>query len=150
MLSAALLSGCYSYQTVNVADVPVGAPLRARLTPNEAARVGDILGMESRVFEGELFSRPDSATLVLRIPTLAREHSASLGVTYQNITVPTEGVTEVEVRKLDRARTTAVMAASGAALAAAVTAAFVAMQQPDGGAGKGGTDAFRPSPFGRP
>ena len=147
LVSAMLLSGCYSYQAVRMAEVPVGVPVRARLAPEEAVRVGDILGVETRVFEGQLLSRSDSGTLLLRVPTMVREHAASTGVVYQNVTISAGGVQDIEVRKFNRGRTTAVVVIASVAVASAVTAALVAQLQPNGGPGKGGTDAFLPAPL---
>lgn len=145
VLSAMLAGGsaCYTYQPVRIADVPSGTAIRARLTPNEAARIGEILNTEGRYIEGELLERTASGEVVLKVTSGSNQHPGMMAVTHQNVTVAADAIQEVESRRLDTRRTSVVAGVGAAALAVIVRGALAAQKQPEPGPPKGGTDALR-------
>lgn len=118
-----LSGGCYSYQTVRVEEVAPGASIRARLTAAEVERIQADLGRESRVVEGQVV-HDEGSSFVLAVAT--RVAADGLGArrfeTRLRLTKPE--ITEIEVRRLNRGRTAALVALGGAVAAFVVSAAF--------------------------
>ncbi|HTK52243.1 MAG TPA: hypothetical protein VL308_10175 [Gemmatimonadaceae bacterium] len=118
VLTAVLFGGCYSYQVVPVEQAPVGQTVRARISPSEADRLREVVGRDDRVLEGELLAPPDSSILVA-VRTSVVDASVQ---THQRVTVPRQGLVELEVRRLDRWKTVGVTAVVvGVASALAIT-----------------------------
>jgi hypothetical protein len=137
--ACALAGGCYTYRAVPVEQVAVGAPVRLRITPTEAARVGALLGREERVLDGQLLAKEPDDGLLVAIGSTAGGDATGVGPLHQRVTIPRAGLVELEVRRLDKVKTAGVIAAAGVAVAAAAVAAFGALNPPSG-PGKGGTD----------
>jgi len=98
VFTAAVFGGCYSYRVVPVEQAPVGETVRARVSSAEAERLREVIGRDDRVVEGELLAPPDSAILVA-VRTSVIDASVQ---THQRVTVPRQGLVELEVRRLDR------------------------------------------------
>lgn len=135
----AVLAACYSYTAVPITSVPVGTAVRARVSGAVADSLSQQLGHEEdRVVNGQLLATQGDAVL-LSVPSVSASRDGSLTRTYQRVMVPQAGITEFEVRRLDRWKT--------GGLVALVTAVvgFVAVRQFGNesavpGPGKGGSN----------
>jgi hypothetical protein len=145
VLGVVALGGCYSYRVVPVERAPVGETVRARVSSTEAERLRDVLGRDDRVVEGELLAQPDSAILVAVRTSLV---GASVQ-THQRVTLPRQGLLELEVRRLDRWKTLVVAGVVvGAATAVAVSQFNSATPSENGG--KAGSNNSLVLPLGMP
>jgi hypothetical protein len=135
VLMSTVFGGCYSYRVVPVEQAPVGETVRARVSPAEADRLREVIGRDDRVVEGELLAPPDSAILVA-VRTSVVDASVQ---THQRVTVPRQGLLELEVRRLDRWKTVGIAAAVvGVASALAITQFNT--DKPTENGGKSGTN----------
>ena len=120
-----LVAGCYGYTGASLDSVRVGEPVRARISGAQAERLEPILGNTGRTIEGQLLEKDDSGIVVAVASPVSSEGSATVLRAYQRVAVSRADLQEVEIRHLDRARTT--IAIVGATAAAAV--AFAAVSQ---------------------
>ena len=146
--ACALAAGCYTHRAVPLEQVPVGAPVRVRITPAEAARVGAILGREERVLEGQLLSKNSGSGVIVAVGTTVGTDATGVGPLHQRLTIPREGLVELELRQLDKLRTAGAVAGAGAVAAAVIVAAFAAVTRATGSEKEGGPDRMIPLPVG--
>jgi len=144
-LAVCALAACYSYRVAPIDQVATGTAVRVRISPAEAARVGPILGREDRILEGELLAKEADNSFMVAVPTGSGADAAGAGPMHQRITIPRDGLVELEVRRLDKWRTAGVIAVGAVAATAVAAAAFGGLNSPFG-LGKGDTD--RMTPFG--
>lgn len=137
----AALSGCYSYTAVSPDDVHPGATVRARITAAEAERVGEVIGRDTRVLEGELVEREPESVL-LEVTSGSSMPGTQPQRFRQRLRLQRPALVEMEVRRLDSWRTAGVVAAAGVVAGYVIAAAFG-----DGlglpGSNKGGEDNNR-------
>jgi hypothetical protein len=138
-----LFGGCYTYRGVTLDTPPIGSDVRLRLAPDEADRVGRILGREDRSVEGVLVGRVGTDTVQLRVGTSTPRDAAAFGPTHQLLGIPRAAIQDVDIRRLDRGRTLGVVAIALAATSYAVVSAFNAQREPIQGPSRGGTNATR-------
>lgn len=117
--SVLIASGCYTYAPTALDDVPRGAEVRARVTAAEMARIREALPAQERSVEGVVLEGSDP--LLLRVPLPAFAGARPSGALHQQLSIPRAEVVEVEVKRLDRART-GLLVASGALVVGAVVA----------------------------
>ena len=104
-LAPAFLAGCYSYATVQPADVRAGTGVRARITPTAAEQVAPLLGVANpRVLTGTLIES-SAGMMIVEVPTSAQALS-------QRISIAPGQLVELETRRLDRKRTAVVVGAA--------------------------------------
>src|SRR5262245_33739327 len=117
VLAAALMSSaCYSYRSTELTDVSPGTLVRARITSDQAARVEDLVGRESHVLDGVLVSSTQD-TMLIEVPAAARMVTGGgIQVLHQRVSIPRAGVTQVELKRLNRGRTSILMGVAIAAL----------------------------------
>lgn len=116
----AVVPGCYSYDTVDVATVPAGEQVRLLLDPRGLERLQE-LGLDEAAVrdgavEGVLLRR--EGRLVLRIPIgggVGRPRGIS-----QELPVETREVLRAQIRRLDGVKTAVASVGAGAVSAAAV------------------------------
>jgi hypothetical protein len=138
------LAACYTYREASIESARIGEPVRARISGAEAERVAEILGRDDRYLEGELLERTDT-TLLIAVPSTTGAEGGSVTRAYQRIQVPRTGVQEVELRELDRLRTTGAVVVVAAGVSAAVVGALSAIGKPnDDGKGRPNPEDFRP------
>jgi hypothetical protein len=100
------LCACYSYVPAELSALPQGAAVRARITSEQAERVEPLVGRELRVLEGVVVGT-GADTVLLEVPAAARVGSAgSVQVLHQRVAIARAGITEVELKRLNRGRTT--------------------------------------------
>lgn len=116
-------SGCYSYSGAAMETVRVGQPVRARISGAQAERLEPVLGNVGRLVEGQLLEKGDSALTIAVATPVSTEGSVTLSRAYQRIVIQRGDLQELEVRHLDRGRTS--LALLGAAVGVAAAAATV-------------------------
>ncbi len=135
----ASLGGCYTYTVVPVEQVPIGADVRARISGAEADRLTQELGSEQdRVVAGELAEKQES-DILLSVPRSVQHSSGPNTTVYQRVTIQKSSLFDVEVRRLDKWKTTGLLAVAAALVSVVAIKQFGNNGNP-GGAGKGGTD----------
>lgn len=137
-----LLAGCYGYSGATMETVRVGEPVRARVSGAQAERLEPVLGNIGRVVEGDLIEKADSTLTIAVATPVSVEGGATLSRAYQRIEIPRADLQELEVRHLDRTRTSlaAVGVAAGAAAAFAAVSQVVQLGQ---GGGRSNTNKSR-------
>ena len=113
------LPGCYTYVPIQLEAVPTGAAVRSRLAPEGAARIEGLIQSNSRVIEGKLLERDDQQVLLF-VPSARETVGYQVQTLHQVLAIPRSHIYDVELRRLDRARTYGLVALAGAALAAVV------------------------------
>lgn len=131
LLSAAsALGGCYKYVPAAGVSLPQAAPLRANLSRPLSFEISDITAHNIQRVDGELVRR-DADLLVVSALWL----DAATGVGYPGggwtVTIPADALGELQVRRLDRWRT-------GALLAAGLAASWIGFDALGGSEGGGG------------
>ena len=115
LILAGLLSatGCYHYQAYSPQEVGVGQAVRLRLTADEAAKYSDLRLSDPRLVEGKVVDR--SATGFMLDATVG-VNSAQVGTRAltQRLSIPTSGVIDVELKTLDRTKTSLVVGSAAA------------------------------------
>ncbi len=119
LFSAGLLSACYTYRPVEIADLAPQLEVRARVTGAESDRLSEILGSDDRVIEGTI-EEIDANNLLLLVPVVSAFDRTRGGALSQRINVARSGVVEVELKQLDRARTGVMFGAITAVIGALV------------------------------
>lgn len=123
-LGAALsgLSACFSYVAVPPSGARVGERVRVRVSGAQAERLEPVLGLTDRNIEGDLLEQADSSiTLGVPLP-VAVTSGIPTARPQQRIVVPRADVQEVELRRLDRLRTSLLIGGTVAAVAAIAVA----------------------------
>lgn len=120
------LSACFTYTPVQVGEVSPGSVARARLSAAAAASVGEVVPLTGRLVEGRVLAG-DANLLLLEVPAAKDPTGRSGLLLHQRLQLPLEGVIELELRRLDRWRTGALVAAG------AVAVGFVVARQFGGG-----------------
>ena len=126
LLALAAGSGCYSYRVTTLEELEAGAPVRVRVTPEEAERIAELRMSEERVVPGTVLRRADGA-LLLETPVIGSNGRQATGMLTQRIEIPDDAIREVELRQLDRLRTGALIGAVAGAVG------YVLVSQLDGG-----------------
>ena len=140
----AVLSGCYSYATIDPATTQPGTKVRARINAQTADMLEPLLGMETRLLSGVVIATaPD--TMIIEVPTAGRTASGgSIIALRQRVSVPRSGLLELESRTLNRGRTTLVAVGATAAVTALVIGSYVYGPGRTTPPGNGGTDLWIP------
>jgi hypothetical protein len=108
------LCACYSYVPAELSSLPQGAAVRARITSEQAERVAPLVGRELRVLQGVVVDAGADSVL-LEVPAAARIGTAgSVQVLHQRVAIARGGITEMELRRLNRGRTTLLVVGSSA------------------------------------
>lgn len=136
-------SGCYRYSVIDPAQADAGIEVRARITPEESARIDELLGTQDRVLEGEIVGR-ESSGLILSVPTVFQEAGLSTTRLHQRLTLPTTSIVELEQRRLDRLRTYSLIGAVVAVAGYAVISQFGTSSDDPGGDKPGREDLIIP------
>jgi hypothetical protein len=124
LIALPMLAACYSYTTVQVETVAPGTAVRARISGAEADSLSAQLGrpMDGTI-DGQLLEQNEDAILLSVPSTISAGTAGSFAPTYQRVSLPRSTVFEIQVRRLDRWKTGAIVG-----LAAAVVG-YVAVSQ---------------------
>jgi hypothetical protein len=134
-----LLAGCYTYSPIEPASIQPGTSVRARVTGAAADRLVPLLGTTSgRLVRGRLVdSRAD--TMIVEVPTvLGATVGGTMETLHQRVSIPRTDLLELETRRLDRVRTTAVAGSIALVVGAVVIKSLTGnrgSEQPPGGGG---------------
>ena len=119
---ASTLAGCYSYTVVPPQDATVGQGVRARVTGAQAEQLEPVLGMTNREIEGQLIEQHDSSIVLSVAIPLSTAGGGSIERGHQRIVIPRTELQELQLRHLDRTRTSLLVGAGIGAVAVAVAA----------------------------
>jgi hypothetical protein len=123
MLGVALwtLSACYSYVTVPPGGAKVGERVRVRVSGAEAERLEPLLGGTARNFEGELLEQGDT-NIALRVALPMQLESGVHGEqAQQRIVISRADLQDIELRRLDKLRTSLLLGGGVAVVATVAT-----------------------------
>ena len=138
------LSACYSYSAVAVSTAPIGERVRVRVSGAEAERLEPVLGFTDREIEGELLEYADSS-IALQVPLpLPPQDGGITERAHQRIIIPRADVQDVELRQLDKFRTTVLVGVGVAGVAVAIAAGTGAIQLGSGGSRGTGNESRTP------
>jgi hypothetical protein len=130
--SACSSAACYTYTVIDPAQAGAGIEVRARITPEESARIDELIGRQGRVLEGEIVGT-ESAGLIISVPTVFQDNGTSSARLHQRLTLPTTSIVELEQRRLDRLRTFSLVGAIAAVAGYVVITQFGASSDDPGG-----------------
>lgn len=102
--SCALLTACYTYQPIEIADITPELEVRTRVTGAEADRLSDVLGSDNRVIEGTV-QELQGDNLLLLVPVVSAIDRGRGGDLNQRVELARSGLVEVDVKRLDQQRT---------------------------------------------
>jgi hypothetical protein len=137
------LSACFTYTTAVPSAMRIGERVRVRVSGAEADRLEATLGQNERTIEGEVLEQADSSiALGVAIPVLPDASSLS-SRPQQRVVIPRAEVQEIELRRLDKVRTSLLVGAAVAAVAAIAASKGSSLL---GGGGNGGTPNERRVP----
>lgn len=131
-LALLVSAGCYKYAPIDPAELTVGSQARARVTLEQAATIGEITGSGDRVVAGEVVGL-DDGSILLSVPTASVNAGLGTQLLFQRVNIPRTGIVEIETRRLDRARTGALVGIAAIAATYIVASQFIAADDPDGG-----------------
>lgn len=142
LLAALFVSGCFTYLPIEPGEAEPGLAVRARVNSAAGARIAPLLGAtDARELDGTVITR-SADTLIVEVPTVMADTREFGRTPNQRLSIARSDLVELEVRKLDRTRTSLV------AGAAAILAASVLVKALRGEPGKeplpggGGNDAI--------
>lgn len=135
-----LVTGCYTYAPLDAASTVPGMKVRARLAAATAEQIETLLGVaDARVVNGTVVAAtPD--TLIVEVPSVLRaEVGSSIQTLHQRLAIGREGIREIEIRRLDRYKTTIVVGAAAVLVGGFIIKATIIdpgkERLPDGGGG---------------
>jgi hypothetical protein len=140
-----LMLGCYSYTAITPALAPAGSEVRVRITGAASDRVAPLLGtFDTRILVGSIVEN-NAGAMVLQVPNGAMPNVTADVVRFQTqIPLAAADVMSMEQRKIDVTRTTILMGALAAGIAAGVAVALRS-----GGGGEEGKGPPEPPPINR-
>ncbi len=118
-VATGLLTGCYTYGPMEMSALTPDLEVRTRVTGAEADRLAEFLGSDSRIIDGTV-QEIDDDNLLLLVPVLSSIERGRGGDLNQRIEILRDGLVEIEVKQLDRARTGVMFAAATVALGVVV------------------------------
>lgn len=130
-LAAMALTGCYSYAPIRPEDVSAGTVARARLDPDEARRVAEIIGRDDRLLEGEVLEA-DGDRLLLAVPMTTTAAGMSPRQFHQRVELRRGSILEVEARQFSALKTGLLAGAGAILIGAAIAGAFSGNDDSDG------------------
>jgi hypothetical protein len=143
-VTAWALSACYSYTAAPPSGARIGERVRVRVSGAEADRLEPTIGQSGRTIEGELLEQADSSiALGVALPS-QMEASTVASRPQQRIVIPRAELQEVELRRLDKMRTSLLV---GVGVGAVVAIAASKGSSLLGGSGAGGSPNERRIPL---
>lgn len=96
--------GCYHYLPSSPQEVVAGQAVRLRLTGDEAAKYTDLRLSDPRLLEGTVVDRSGSGVMLDATVGVNNAETGSRALT-QRLNIPLAGVLDVELKELDRTKT---------------------------------------------
>jgi hypothetical protein len=125
LLSLPLFNACYTYAPIEPGSIQPGVGVRARVSGSAADRLAPLLGTSNpRLVSGRLVdTRAD--TIIVEVPTVMQASiGSSVETLHQRISISRSELVELETRRLDRFRTTAIAGGVAIVLGAVVLSAL--------------------------
>lgn len=136
LLGAASLLGCYRFQPATIEAVPRGSTVRAVLAPVASERLRERHGIEGRTLSGTVMAT-NGETVSLWVASGPPPREFGARPLYQQVDVARADVLRVDMRELDRGKTT-LAALGGAAAVVIVARGTIFGGGPGNGTGTGG------------
>jgi hypothetical protein len=119
---ALVATACYRYAAATPAALGSGNPVRVELNASGTTRLAPILGQETVAIEGMIVTTNDTSVVMAVSGTRKRNDPALVTWAGENVAVPRAAIQGVELRLLDKRRTTLVVIG---AIAAAIAVKFI-------------------------
>lgn len=103
----AVLSACFSYTAPPSSGPKIGERVRVRVSGAEAEKLDSMVGLRDRAVEGDLLEEADSS-IALAVPLPFAPSTEGGGFSrqaQQRIVIPRSDVQEMQLRRLDKLRT---------------------------------------------
>ncbi len=142
-LTGLALSACYAYTGAPATGTRVGERVRVHVSGAEADRLEPMLGQSARTIEGDLLELADSAIALGVALPYQLDATTMASRAQQRIVIPRAEVQDLELRRLDKLRTSLLI---GAGVAAVVAIAASKGSSLFGGSGAGGSPNERRVP----
>lgn len=136
--SLAAASGCYTFQPADLDELSPGTAVRLRLSPESAEQLQEVRLTEERLMDGSFVERRGDRW-VFSTPVVGFDPATGGRALNQVVALEAEGIRDVELKQLDRARTGMVV---GAGLA--VVSYFIVSQLQDGAGSQSGPEPGLP------
>lgn len=138
-----LSTGCFSYLPVtSVSDVEPGFSVRARISPSASAQIAPLLGAtDARRLDGTLIAQ-SADTLIVEVPIVMQDAREFGHTPNQRVSIARRDLVELEVRRIDRLRTGAVVGAGAVVIGGILVNALKGEPGKEPLPGGGGTDAI--------
>lgn len=125
-----LLGACYAYVPIERTGASPGMKVRARVSATEASRLAPLLRVtDARLITGA-FVDSASGALIVEVPTMVPQVGSSFETLHQRVSISRSELVELEARKIDRFRTSALVGA------AAIVAGVVIYRSVNGDPGR--------------
>ena len=142
-LMAGALSACFAYTAAPPSGLRIGERVRVRVSGAEADRLEQTLGQSGRTIEGDLLEQADSS-ISLGVPLPYQLDATTMASrAQQRIVIPRAELQALELRRLDKMRTSLLV---GVGVAAVVAIAASKGSSLLGGSGAGGSPNERRIP----
>ena len=142
-LLACALSACYSYAAAPPSGAHVGERIRVRVSGAESDRLEPALGQSGRTIEGDLLEQADSSIVLGVALPYQLDATTMASRAQQRIVIPRAELQELELRRLDKLRTSLLV---GVGVAGVVAIAASKGSSLFGGGGAGGSPNERRVP----
>ena len=146
-LVAWALSACYTYRAASLPGARVGERVRVRVSGAEADRLEPTLGLSGRTIEGDLLEEGDSSIALGVALPYQLDATTMASRAQQRIVIPRAELQELELRQLDKLRTSLLV---GVGVAGVVAIAASKGSSLFGGSGGGGSPNERRVPVRAP
>jgi hypothetical protein len=140
---AATLSACYAYTAAPPSGARVGERVRVRVSGAEADRLEPTLGSSGRSIEGDLLEVADSSIALSVALPYQLDATTMPSRAQQRIVIPRAELQQLELRRLDKVRTSLLI---GVGVAGVVAIAASKGSSLIGGSGGGGSPNERRVP----
>ena len=142
-LTAWALSACYAYTAAPPSGAHVGERVRLRVSGAEADRLEPTLGQSNRTIEGDLLELADSSVALGVALPYQLDATTMSSRAQQRVVIPRAELQALELRRLDKMRTSLLI---GGGVAAVVAIAASKGSSLLGGGGGGGSPNERRVP----
>ncbi len=132
LLTTMLSSACYTYMPAQVETIPAGDHVRVVVTRQGRLALPESFEPEGPFITGK-FVRVEADRFFLSIPVAQQQQGFFVSQIAQEISLRTGEVVQMELRKLDRAKTGLFVVGTAAAAAAVVYGIIEAGRRPEGG-----------------
>lgn len=118
VLVVPLLQGCYVYRSADVSEAPMGARVRARLAPAEAARLEAFTVEGTRALDGRV-EEVVGDSVMMAVTVHSELQGNRIRNLEQRVQVERSSIIDLELRQLDRGRTAFLVGIGGAVVISA-------------------------------